>query len=86
MLIARQAEKHLRAVYHPEGLNIGMNIGRAAGAGIAGHIHMHVLPRWTADANFMTTVAETRIIPEDIQVTYQKLSRAFAQDKAGAVP
>jgi len=86
MLIARQAEKHLRAVYHPEGLNIGMNIGRAAGAGIAGHIHMHVLPRWTADANFMTTVAETRIIPEDIQVTYQKLSRAFAQDKGGAVP
>ncbi len=63
-----------------------MNIGRAAGAGIAGHIHMHVLPRWTADANFMTTVGETRVIPEDIQVTYEKLSRAFAQDKIGAVP
>jgi ATP adenylyltransferase len=86
MQIARQAEKHLRAVYHPEGLNIGMNIGRAAGAGIADHIHMHALPRWTADANFMTTVGETRIIPEDIQVTYEKLSRAFAQDKIGAVP
>lgn len=79
MLIARQSEKHLRDVYRPEGLNIGMNIGRAAGAGIAGHIHLHVLPRWTADANFMTTVGETRIVPEDIHITYEKLSRAFAQ-------
>ena len=81
MLTTRTAEKHLRAIYRPEGLNIGMNIGRAAGAGIAGHLHMHVLPRWTADANFMTTVGETRIIPEDIQVTYEKLARAFAQDQ-----
>ena len=80
MLITRQAEKHLREVYRPEGLNLGMNLGRAAGAGIAGHIHMHVLPRWTADANFMTTVGETRILPEDIHVTYEKLSRAFAQE------
>jgi ATP adenylyltransferase len=80
MLIARQAEKHLRAVYRPEGLNIGMNVGRAAGAGVAGHIHMHVLPRWIADANFMTTVGETRIVPEDIHVTYEKLARAFAQN------
>jgi len=79
MLIARQAEKHLREVYRPEGLNIGMNIGRAAGAGIAGHIHLHVLPRWVADANFMTTVGETRIVPEDIHVTYEKLARAFQQ-------
>ena len=78
MLATRQAEKHLRAIYKPEGLNIGMNLGRAAGAGIAGHIHMHVLPRWTADANFMTTVAETRVVPEDIQVTYKKLAEAFA--------
>ena len=85
MLITRRAEKCLRGVYHPEGLNIGMNIGRAAGAGIAGHIHMHVLPRWSADANFMTTVGETRVIPEDIQVTYQKLSRAFAQVGTGAL-
>jgi ATP adenylyltransferase len=77
MMITRQAEKHLRAVYHPEGLNLGMNLGRAAGAGIAGHIHMHVLPRWTADANFMTTVAETRILPEDLKVTYEKLAHAF---------
>jgi ATP adenylyltransferase len=63
-----------------------MNLGRAAGAGIAEHIHMHVLPRWSADANFMTTVAETRVMPEEIQVTYEKLARAFARDKAGAIP
>ena len=86
MLITRQAEKHLREVYRPEGLNLGMNLGRAAGAGIAEHIHMHVLPRWSADANFMTTVAETRVMPEEIQVTYEKLARAFARDKAGAIP
>ena len=81
ILIARMAEKHLRAIYSPEGLNLGMNIGKSAGAGIADHIHMHVLPRWTADANFMTTVGETRIIPEDLALTYQKLSRAFAAER-----
>jgi len=80
MRIVRSAEKHLRNIYRPEGLNVGMNIGKAAGAGIADHIHMHVLPRWTADANFMTTVGETRIIPEELRVTYQKLSRAFAEE------
>jgi ATP adenylyltransferase len=83
MLTARQAEKHLRALYRPEGLNLGMNIGRAAGAGIADHIHMHVLPRWIADANFMTTVGETRIVPEDLSVTYDKLSRAFHGERSG---
>jgi ATP adenylyltransferase len=60
-----------------------MNIGRAAGAGIADHIHMHVLPRWIADANFMTTVGETRIVPEDLSVTYDKLSRAFHGERSG---
>src|SRR4051794_38229025 len=55
MLLTRASEGHLRAIYRPEGLNIGMNIGKCAGAGVAGHIHMHVLPRWTGDANFMTT-------------------------------
>ena len=86
MLITRRAQKHLREIYCPQGLNLGMNLGRAAGAGIAGHIHMHVLPRWTADANFMTTVAETRIIPEDLHVTYEKLARAFAQQPGGVNP
>ena len=56
-----------------------MNLGESAGAGIAGHIHMHVLPRWAGDANFMTTVAETRVLPEDLGVTFRKLSDAFRQ-------
>lgn len=77
-LLARKAEHHLRALYRPEGLNIGMNIGRAAGAGIAGHIHTHVLPRWAGDSNFMTTVGETRVLPEDLEETYAKVAGAFA--------
>jgi ATP adenylyltransferase len=77
ILLARQAETHLRANYQPDGLNIGINVGKAAGAGVAGHIHMHVLPRWVADANFMTTVGETRVLPEDLAMTYEKLSRAW---------
>ena len=78
MLLARQAEKHLRATYHPDGLNLGINIGKAAGAGIAGHIHMHVLPRWVADSNFMTTVGETRVLPEDLSQTYERLTKAWS--------
>jgi ATP adenylyltransferase len=79
ILLARQAEKHLRANYHPDGLNMGINIGKAAGAGVAGHLHMHVLPRWIADANFMTTVGETRVLPEDLRETFERLTRAWAQ-------
>jgi ATP adenylyltransferase len=75
MWLARRAEANLREAYRPDGFNIGMNIGASAGAGIAGHIHMHVLPRWTGDANFMTTVGETRVLPEDLAATYEKLSR-----------
>jgi ATP adenylyltransferase len=77
MLLTRTAQTHLRSVYRAPGFNIGMNIGACAGAGIAGHIHMHVLPRWPGDVNFMTTVGETRVLPEDIQETYRKLSAAF---------
>jgi ATP adenylyltransferase len=73
-LLARRAEVLLRELYKPDGLNVGMNIGRAAGAGIAGHIHAHVLPRWTGDANFMTTIGETRVLPEELDETWQKLS------------
>jgi ATP adenylyltransferase len=78
ILLVREAETHLRANYHPDGLNMGVNVGKAAGAGVAGHIHMHVLPRWVADANFMTSVGETRVLPEDLAVTYEKLSRAWS--------
>jgi ATP adenylyltransferase len=75
--LTRDAERHIRALYKPDGLNIGMNIGEAAGAGIAGHIHMHVLPRWSGDSNFMTTIGETRILPEELPVTWQRLRKAF---------
>ncbi len=75
---ARLAEKHLRAIYKPEGLNMGINLGDCAGAGVAGHLHMHVLPRWCGDANFMTTIGETRVLPEDINVTFEKLAGAFS--------
>jgi len=77
ILLARRAEGHLRANYQPDGLNMGINVGKAAGAGVAAHIHMHVLPRWVADANFMTSVGETRVLPEDLEVTYEKLKRAW---------
>src|SRR5262245_57207359 len=62
--LTRECERHLRSLYTPDGLNIGMNIGKSAGAGVAEHLHQHILPRWTGDSNFMTTVSETRILPE----------------------
>ena len=72
MAVAQQMEGVLRELYRPEGINLGMNIGKAAGAGVAGHIHLHVLPRWTADSNFMTVVGETRVLPEALEVTYKR--------------
>lgn len=78
--LSSKTERVLHQVYHPEGVNLGMNIGKAAGAGVAGHIHMHVLPRWTADSNFMTVVAETRILPESLEITYDRLLPFFAND------
>lgn len=76
MLLTRLAQKNLHTAYQAPGFNLGMNIGSSAGAGIAGHIHMHVLPRWSGDVNFMTTVGETRVIPEHVEETYRKLSCA----------
>jgi len=75
--LARRAERALTEVYRPKGINIGMNLGECAGAGIAGHIHMHVLPRWPGDVNFMTAIGETRVLVEDIHTTYKKLRAAF---------
>lgn len=77
MRLVQKAEAALRAVYRPGGVNLGMNIGRAAGAGVAGHIHMHVLPRWEGDVNFMTVVGETRVLPEDLDGTYARLRPKF---------
>jgi ATP adenylyltransferase len=77
MELTRKLEGILRELYHPEGLNLGMNLGKAAGAGIAGHIHMHVLPRWTADANFISVIGETRILPEELATTYKRIRAKF---------
>jgi ATP adenylyltransferase len=77
MRLAQRVQVALTASYKPDGFNLGMNLGRSAGAGVAGHLHLHVLPRWTGDANFMTTVGETRVVPEDLDLTYSKLRQAL---------
>jgi ATP adenylyltransferase len=77
MDLAKLAQGVLGEVYRPHGFNLGMNLGNAAGAGVSDHLHLHVLPRWSGDANFMTTVGETRVIPEDLRSTYDKLRGRF---------
>jgi ATP adenylyltransferase len=77
ILLARDAQRHLAAIYKPSGFNLGMNLGESAGAGIANHIHLHVLPRWSGDTSFITTVSETRVLPEELQVTCRKLSEMW---------
>ena len=77
MELSQRLESALRELYHPDGINLGMNIGKAAGAGIAGHIHMHVLPRWVADANFVSVVCETRVLPEMLEETWQRMRKAL---------
>ena len=77
MDLAKRAQSALGEVYRPDGFNLGMNLGRAAGAGVADHFHLHLMPRWTGDTNFMTTVGETRVHPEDLKTTYRKLRGQF---------
>jgi ATP adenylyltransferase len=78
MALSQKMEGVLRNVYSPDGVNLGMNIGRAAGAGVAGHVHMHVLPRWVGDTNFMTVTGESRVLPEALEETWKKVSRALS--------
>jgi ATP adenylyltransferase len=73
MTLSQRMERVLRQVYSPDGINLGMNVGRAAGAGVAGHIHMHILPRWFGDTNFMTVTGESRVLPEALEETWEKL-------------
>ncbi len=77
--LAQRMEQVLRELYAPDGINLGMNIGKAAGAGVAGHIHLHALPRWMADANFMSVVGETRLLPEDLATTYDRIRGAMKE-------
>ena len=77
MDLTKRCQAALREEYRPDGFNLGMNLGKAAGAGVAGHIHLHVMPRWVGDTNFMSAVGETRVLPEDLTTTYKKLRGKF---------
>jgi ATP adenylyltransferase len=84
--LAQRMETILRQLYRPDGINLGMNIGKAAGAGVAGHIHMHVLPRWFADGNFMSVIGETRVLPESLEETARRIREALAKIAPQTVP
>jgi ATP adenylyltransferase len=73
MTLTQRMESVLHSLYRPDGINLGMNLGKAAGAGVAGHIHMHILPRWVADANFVSVIGETRVLPEALEVTWKRI-------------
>jgi ATP adenylyltransferase len=77
MDLAQRSERALTHLYRPDGFNFGLNLGKSAGAGVAGHVHLHALPRWTGDTNFLTTVSETRILPEDFHVTWERMRKAL---------
>ncbi len=77
MALTQDATAAVDAAYTPQGINVGVNVGRAAGAGIPGHVHVHALPRWNGDTNFMTAVAEARVLPESLRASYDKLRAAW---------
>jgi ATP adenylyltransferase len=80
MQLAQRCVAALQKLYMPDGFNVGMNLGSAAGAGIREHFHLHVVPRWIGDANFMTITGETRVLPEELQVTYRRISHELKEN------
>ena len=81
MLLIRRSIETIDKVYQPDGYNLGANLGTVAGAGIADHIHFHIVPRWIGDTNYMTAVGNTRVLPEELQDTYKKLKSTWPKDK-----
>ena len=77
--LTAEAQRILSDVYHPDGFNVGMNFGQVAGAGVADHYHVHIVPRWNGDSNFMTVTAKTRLVPEELEVTFDKLAPHFQE-------
>ena len=78
MALIQKGTRALDAAYHPDGFNVGLNQGRVAGAGVLGHLHIHLVPRWSGDINFMPIIGETRVLPESLETTYDRLAAALA--------
>ncbi len=83
--LTAEAQRILSDVYRPDGFNVGMNFGQVAGAGVADHYHLHIVPRWSGDVNFMTVTADTRLVPEELDTTFDKLAPHFARIRGEAL-
>jgi ATP adenylyltransferase len=79
MELTSRCTTHLKNIYKPQGFNVGMNMGEAAGAGVLGHVHIHIVPRWMGDTNFMSAVGATRVLPEALEVTYERVQKEFKE-------